>query len=313
MLRTLTLRSMSYRRKRSRTDKSLKSLTELPGSTGAKKLDFYDFALKALSNPNIVNQSDARKGRYCRILNVVPDEEHRMIHIEARVGPYGEPGEIIDTTTGSVQEEHDGDKANALTQRAILMVPADRGVTAFLGLENLSGMPNPLGDAIKNIISEEWDKKNGEWMLEIDTVVRGDAWIASADLAEVQLKYNHKRADFADDPTSAREGRMVAVFEPKRGDKFFPKNWFPAISAGNKGLAAAVLGFEDEPDEVLVKLGDGDQQRTFVVGKERTPSVRVLLSDHGEVRPSDLKFKEATVSEVKDIVDRTSADGWNLG
>lgn len=312
MQRTLTLRTLSYRRKNSRTDKDPKSLTELPGSTDVKTLDFFDFAFDALNNPDTVNQSDKRKGRYCRIVEVTPDPARRTIMVEARIAPYGEPGQIIDTTTDEVQEEHDGEKTNALTQRAVLVVPRNKGTEAYVGVENLSGMANPLGDATKRILEDAWNKKFGNFLLENEVVVRGDAWLKAADLAEVRLKYKKKTADFADDPVSVRHGRMVAVFQPEIGQRYFSKSLLPLLSTGDKKIAAAALGIQDEPDELQVKLGDGAQQKTFVIGRERTPAVRVLMTDHGIARPSDQEFVKASLSEVRDIVKRTSAVGWDL-
>ncbi|WP_426007349.1 hypothetical protein ACPFL9_09805 [Paenarthrobacter sp. NyZ202] len=138
------------------------------------------------------------------------------------------------------------------------------------------------------------------------TVVAGDAWLATAKLRTVTAVANEYTSDIASaSQTNPVPMKYSSTLAPAHRTSWLP-SWVQSVVSNKKVAAAADLGFPGgiDYDELIIELGDGDQKKTMVVGKEKTPAIRVLLNDYGQ---NNLKTSELVAridEEAKQHYDR---------
>lgn len=231
--------------------------------------------------------SDPGKQFYCQA-EPKPHTVGRTVLFKAEIGSHGDPSSVVDTTTGQVQLDNPyGTLSDVVPQRLVLLVPTN-ATSAFLAIEHLPG--GHLGARFLAAVEAAWAYNYPDWTLNVETLARADAWLKAAELSEVEATVPQHSADIADSDGHHVVGRLRVQLLPPEGSRYFPKFVHTAIA--NKELSRArLLGTTEEPEEIRITLNDGEQSKKFILGRDRTPPVRLLVSDYWEKMLTDASFR----------------------
>lgn len=277
-------------------------LRALPGD-GA---DFFDIACEAWA---CVADRDEQKRRSFSTLPV--QRRGRVALFKGRVGHYGTPAQIRDVTTGEVKLEHDGELANEPKVRLVLAVPAtDPCLSAYMVVEE--AREGSLKDPYIRALREIWNAKYHEFTLKIDNVVESEAWLATAQMAQMTVTYRDQQTDLADHGVPKVAGTVQAVLKPKKG-VFFSRKTYELVKK-NRKLAGRLVGrseTDEQPDSVSVKMvGQDGKEKTFAIDNERTPMARWVFSDWGAPALTDEQHIRKSLDQVQDLMHREGLE-WD--
>lgn len=305
--RTVTVTHIRYSKKHMRgpLDAKVKDVSDLPG--GGDLLTFIYGVWRGLRANQLWDRS---KQMYCRPASHLT--VGRVVVLAAGVGTYGDPSSVEEVETGERRLENDGSLANAIPLRVVALVP-ERETSAFLVIEHTEG--GRFGQQFLDAVKRAWQEVYPEWSLHTETLTRSDAWFEQAQLESVSAEIYDHSADLADAGSPRHLGKVRVSLVPPKGAKYLPQAVLDALTARTADRRA-LLGLAEEPDEVSVTLGDGEQQKTFVLGKNKTPAVRILVTDYGAPALSDAAFgrwcAEQFSSYFSDVGVRWNTR-WNRG
>lgn len=306
--RTATITHIRYAKRHKRSAKPM-DVSDLPG--GDDLLYFVHAVWRGLRTHALW---DKPKQFYCDPTpggSTLP--AGRTLVMRADIGAYGDPSLIKDVETGEERLRNDeGKLTNAVAQRLVLLVP-EGATSAFLYVEHLAG--GRLGVRFLDVLKTAWRENFGDYTLELETLTRPDAWLKSANLSRVSARVYGHSADIADSDLSTAIGDVHASITPPRGSRYFPSALLAALVDRKVGRAQ-LLGLSEEPEEVKITLGDGEQAKTFVLGKERTPPVRTLVTDYGEPMLNDEQLRAWCLNDCGSHFKSVGVDwqtAWNTG
>lgn len=245
---------------------------------------------------------------------------NRLVVLNMRTGSYGTEGDhVIDTTTHAKSYGTKAEDAQTVETRCAFLVPPGLKIALFFtekqGHENCGGMV--LASFVAHLKTEiakikRPDGKKYSITVDTKTVVEPDAWVASAHMESVTAVMHEYNSDIGD-ATATRpvSMRYTTTLAPVKGTPFLPDKVRDVIF-DKKLQAAADLGFPDDLayDELIVKLGDGEQSKTMVIDNQKTPAIRVLLNDHGEPHLKLSGLISRIDEEAKDFFERRQMK-WN--
>ena len=288
--RTVTITHIRYYKKHARTKDRYKNLAELPDGS-----DFLHFASSVWNGLGVDTLKDSVKQRYCEPEHPATIRDGRTLTCVARAGNYGEPSSLRDVATGQEKLTHAGDLSSTVPLRIVLCVPKS-ATSALLFIEHVEGAN--FGGKFLEHLKRAWAQRHSNWTLETELLTRGDAWYKSAELEAITAKvYKHQAADLADQGLASEVGVLQSTLKPRKGAGFLPRKLLELLEK-DLNNASTILGLPETPNQVTVTLGDGDQQRTFVLGKEKTPAVRLLVTDWGQVALTDTKFRDWCLNDA---------------
>lgn len=282
MSRSLYVTSMVVKVPNQRKDNPPRIVSNLPESRAGKVAggDFLNWIEGVMNNLGD-RLTDQKNKNYARVVSVARAPKHpRVLVVELDLGRYGEPGHDIDTDTHQVTHPRTAREAATSRGRVIFVVP-EKSDAAMMFAENVgrSSARGRIVDALK----QQWMSAgyNQEWILKCESVVEMDAWLEAAELTKVTaVEYNHS-SDWQGSPGGKDLGQMTYTLEPRRKTDTLRKELLSALRSSEIPKARA-LGIEVDDDdlgEVKVTLKRGDVSKTFVVEREKTPSVRLDLTD----------------------------------
>lgn len=277
---------------------------------------FYAYAKELERGTGI---RDEVKGRYLRITSV--EARGHCVLIETESGSFGESANTYDTLNGEIVRKNKSHEAFARTTRsALYMVP--KSPFAVYVKEHKFGAQT--GWMVMEQFRHALIAEIPGFYLPVETVQEDVSWKESADLEEVRVVMHHTPLDLSTGIDGGRKsetvaGRLAYSALPPRGVRYFSKKVLRGIFSGTLdpvsfvGLRPTYLGGPDgggDPDKsVLVKLSRDGQTKTFELGKEGTPMVREMLSDHGEPALTSEEFFKKSMDMTADLYDR---ENYNL-
>lgn len=277
-------------------------LRALPGD-GA---DFLDVACEAWA---CVVDRDEQKHRSFSTLPA--QRQGRVALLKGRVGHYGTPAQVRDVATGEIRLEHDGELANEPEVRLVLAVPAtDPCSSAYMVVEEVreGSLKAPYIQALRKI----WNAKYHEFTLKIDNVVESEAWLATAQMAQMTVTYHDQQADLADHGVPKVAGTVQSVLKLK-GGALFPRRTYELVKE-NRKLAGRLVGrseTDEQPDSVSVKMvGQDGKEKTFAIDNERTPMARWVFSDWGTPTLTDEQHIRKSLDQIRDLMHREGLE-WD--
>jgi hypothetical protein len=213
----------------------------------------------------------------------------RSIEFTCSAGRYGADGEIVDIITGAIVGTLGRNHAPLAPIRNMIVVPA-KGPSALLLTERFAqrGVFSVFADELELVFRERFD----DLTLKIEALVEPRVWKEIFD--NVQLE----------------SIAAVAYKKRDRGEKLKPQTVgvLRVERSGYRGshlnrdlLEAAIdqsvpphelVGLEhplphDDQPEVHVTVNDGEHTKTYVVGREKWPSVALVLQGDDDERPSN--------------------------
>lgn len=233
-------------------------------------------------------QDDPRveKGNYTKVLSANLSRRDLLITVET--GTIGAAAHVRDTANDSVSYTLTPSDAPVVSLRCLIYVPTGSRL-AFACLEHSDHKSS--GTMLLKEIKAEWISRHSNLTLHMDTLVKPDEWLKAAELESVTAVIRDHAVDIAEGGRREKIGTIRHSLVPDQGSAYLPR-WIKQRIMDNKKSTAATLGLAEdtEIDELVLKLADDDSSKTFVVGRERTPSIRLLLSAAGQPALTDEQF-----------------------
>lgn len=279
------------RRRKGAPDCDLRSLPD--------ETDFFDFAIEAWAE---VTGKDHEREKVYDIAN--PVIHGRVALLKGRIGHYGEPARIRNINNDKVVTEHKGDLVNEPEVRLVLAVPETNPcLRAYMVVEIIQegSLKQPYLAALREL----WNMRFPEFTLKVENIAESEAWLETAEMTQIEVKYLDQQADIADYGEETIAGTVTSVLKPP-SNTLFPKRTLKLIR-DNKKLAGRLVGRSDddkEPDAISVTMEGSGRTKTFAIDQERTPMARWLFSDYGMPTLSDDAHIRRCVQEVNDIMKR---------
>lgn len=229
----------------------------------------------------------------------------RVILLDLRVGAYGEPGEVVDTSTGNSVGHIQGHQAPTGQNRALLFVP-ERGERAyFLSEESSRGS---AGGRLLRLFKAHFSQYTSQITMNTSAVSENEAWQEAAELTEVEVRVTGKSADIADG-LNVKVGKISHIAKPEK-KQHFPSKLLGALHRTE--IAAEVVAVDDLPEEhdVFVTMTRDGRTKKFQLGTEGTPKIRQLLNDSGEDPLSTAELVDICAEKVSDLAGRVGGE-WD--
>ena len=288
---TLAMTTLVYYRARQTHQKG--AWDKLPdGSDGLHRLHglFANSSRSDLTRPG--------KGEYVEVKRVEP--QGRTLLVTLRMGRNGVPGEVMDDNGARVSEYPSSHTHTVDTQ--LLFVLPKGGTTALMFSDSIWG--RSARTAALQLIRARWIDTFSTHTFAPTTVNFGEAWLQTAQVEGITAyvnSFSHDLADVAATGGSRKVvGRIKHELTPPRGVRTLVGGKQLVKQLRDGTARGALLGLDDEPDSVKVKLGDGDRQRTFEIGQDATPGYQAVLAEDGEPVKSGSDFIDECVRECKD-------------
>lgn len=245
---------------------------------------------------------------------LVLDEQHqgRSLALTIEVGRYGEKGRVVDTTTMTEKLTFESTDAIQVITHGVLLLPA-KAKSALLFVERANNQSGVL--KLLEQFTKHFRLCYPDHILEADAVVESEAWLHHAQLLRVSAHRHYKQQDRFDNYEDAHNesiaGELAYTLVPKAGRKWLPRWIFDGLMGGTV-KASQLLSFPEdtEESETEVTLEGNGRKKTFIIGKERRPSVSWPLSDHNEEAWSLDKIRSYVFGpdRAKDVFDRFGID-----
>lgn len=294
--RTLTASTLTFHQKRKRNASSY-APADLEGEDLLKL--FQDWA----NDLGVETSQDDRHQSWVSIANV-RSVAPRVVLLDLRVGYYGEPGEIVDVTSGDTVGTILDDQAPTGANRALLFVP-EQGATAYYLAEESSR--GSAGARVLRLFKRYFSDYTDLITMTTQTVTESEAWSKGAKLKEVEVRLSGHSADIADGP-QVEVGTISYVARPERRN-VFPGRLLPQLH--KKEVVGELVSVPDLPDgrDVYVTMERDGRTKKFILGSEGAPAVREVLNDASQPVLTDIELLETCSEKVSDMCSRNS-DVW---
>lgn len=261
---------------------------------GRDLLDAFETHANAAKVSSLVRQ---RNETYAVVTEVARDD--RVLTITFRSGRFGEDGEITDVKTGTSRGAFTKNDATTVVTHGVLLVP--KAGTSALAFTERSGGFGGMSHLVETF-NEKFDTSNEDHRMKRNTVVQSDAWLERAELMRVSGTIRKHKSDIATEGKDEVLGTLKHVVVPEGKEKYFPRRVRDRLMQ-NKISRNKFLAFDesDSVDEIDITLGDGDQEKTFEIDDEKTPTLRLVLTGSGDAPLSAPAVTKRALSEAPDI------------
>lgn len=287
------------------TKRNARGINKTPQVLSALPLggaDFLNIAEKMISSLSDDDLVDSERKSYL-VHESSTASSSRSLCSTWSVGRFGESGETRDVKTHDIEHSHGPTKAHTVKIRTLMHVP-EGGKAALLFAER--SHPHSAASALRDRLRAVWGSLpvGKEFTLKDETLVEVPAWLDTAELrAVVATRYGHA-TDFEGTKGDVL-GEMNYSFTPASGQSSFPRRLYEAVrDADSKLERAKILGIQEDAgvDSVRVTLGAGDREKTFVIDDERTPPVRLALTELEGDPSKPNHFVSRCMQEAQDLL-----------
>lgn len=259
-----------------------------------------------------LNEEFIRREKFDQYLAIpILEPSGRKIEFTTEYGRYGLQGTLVDTTSGEKTHSYDEDESPVIETRNMLASPKE-GRWAILLAERYGGR------GAATVVLSEFKRAfrlrfaNEELIVKYDGLLDPNAWamyVENAEMTEMQIKRYGPSSDFSDPIAAKSIGKVSSRILPNRGQKTFGRAFRDRVIS-REILAQEIIGIPvEDGDEVELKLNDGQQQHSVILGAEENPVLAYFLGGKHDDRPSDA----AIYAEMrKKILDAKSNLGLTL-
>lgn len=263
--------------------------------------------------PYLVNFLECKQGMILKneyrknIVGIRSFENYgRSVLINAVTGPFGEKTQVINVLSGKVVKDIEEDESPAKEVRILFCCP--RGVQfAIVAAESVDGK-----DAMQVI--EEFARGLrrifSDCFCPVQQIVENNSWLENADLKQLSVITKTPKPVILEDgipdqATIEEYGCLKWVITPPKGKKFLGRKFYKDLLARKRsggGLLTLpdILDHESMDDLIIETTIEGQDGRTKTIplGDAKTPTIREILSNHGEARPDDEHFRMRVLDSV---------------
>ncbi len=212
----------------------------------------------------------------------------RSLFLAFEVGYYGEPGSVVDSTSGKRVYRRRAVDANLTRTRSLILVPPAGKVALMFNemVQMVSG-----GSRFLAHFHSRWSKERPEHTLQTASVVEGEAWLNDANVTEVEALVYNWSPDSSDQDLPVKAQLRQSLTPPRGVPYLNPALW--ARLRRDADVRREIFGFRDgiEIDQVRVEVEHEGRRKTFEIDDAKTPAIRHLLSGPGEPAKSDEEFR----------------------
>lgn len=208
----------------------------------------------------------------------------RSLTLAVEIGRYGEKGRVVNTDTMTEKAKIDKRDAIQLVTHGVLILPKD-ATSALLFLERVNNQCGVV--RLLDLFQARFTLLYPDLRLKTEAIVESEAWLEHAKLVKVSAFRRQKEQDRSDNYENARNpvyaGELTHALIPGPGAQALARSIFDNLRNGTLGVGE-VLGFaeDDEESEAEVTLEGNGRRKTFIIGRERRPSVSYPLSSYNE-------------------------------
>lgn len=287
--RTLGLTTLQFKRDKKRAEAPLDEFSPFGLLTM-----FHEYAMSVDPDRLI----DKEKKRYTLITNVVA--QGCAVFVDIEFGHYGSTGKTYNITDHKVEHTRSDDhSATILTRLGFVVPPKSKTGVFFTEREGITGGGARIVERFKDALITDFGELHH---FPTETVVEAAAWRKDAELSQIKATARKWRSNIAAGSTTTNTvplGTLRQELVPDSGVKYFPR-WLRDGIMNRQLNMTEYLGFDDDDDvEVVITLEKGEQTKKFVVGKEKTPSVRILLTEDGQPSLDDQAFRYRVFREAE--------------
>lgn len=255
------------------------------GNIDNSKVDFLDLAAKALGD---LGDNPVRKvDRFTRLDDV--GVQGRTIRYWTATGRYGAEGDIIDVATGQKVGLMESGHAALTPLRNLLVVPLHGEVAVLLTERHATaGSATVVRSRLRHWVAERFD----DIRLDVEALADGAAWNRALERAKLEAitAVRYSEQDRADGVRPLRTGILRVQRAGYRG-RFLPQDLLGKAIAGDvpvNELVGVDMPLDDAEVHVTIQHGQGS--KTFVVGREKMPTLSYVLVPDEDERPDDDDF-----------------------
>ncbi|RIS08438.1 hypothetical protein [Mycobacteroides abscessus] len=255
---------------------------------------FETFADKEINNDTLVRPD---RETYARVTRVT--RKGRSVLVETESGRFGEEVSVKNVKTHELKGKFTRDHAPIVVTHGVLLVPKT-GTSALVFSERSAGQGGMTG--LLSAFTEKFQGLYPDYKLKSATVVQTDAWLKHAKLTKVVGTVRKYTTDEATDTGDEVVGVLSHTLLPEKEQKYFPPVVWEHLR-DKKINRAKFLNFAEgtELDTFDITVSDGSQSKTFEIGDERTPPIRLLLTDAGQVALNREKILKRVLDEAPAI------------
>ncbi|MCY1659270.1 hypothetical protein OVA21_19140 [Dietzia sp. SL131] len=296
--RVLTVSELTFHQKRKRNPESY-APADLEGEDLLEVFEAWVNGIDASQTHNEKRQT------WVSVKNVVRYAPRVVLLLDLLVGAYGEPGEVVDTSTGKPVGQIEDHEAPTGQNRALLFVPEHGERAYFLSEESSRGS---AGGRILRLFKSHFSQFTNRITMETSTVSESEAWRDAAELTEVEVRVTGKSSDVADGLT-VRVGRISYIARPEKKQRF-PGNLLDALRRTD--VAAEVVSVNELPEDhdVFVTMTRDGRSKKFQLGTEVAPAIRELLNDSDKGPLTTATLVETCTEKVRELSERTGGE-WD--
>ncbi|MGU3652512.1 hypothetical protein [Mycolicibacterium sp. A43C] len=300
--RTMTVTELWVHPKGDRQQRT--NLSELPDGD---LLHLFRTFAKDITATQLKNQSNES---YAEVVDLEPIG--RSLTLAVEVGRYGEKGRLIDTNTMEEKAKFGPTDAIQVTTHGVLTLPKN-ATSALLFLERANNQCGVV--RLLHLFGERFALAYPDLKLETDAVVESEAWLDHANLVRVSAYRRHKTHDISDNHAAAQEpkyaGELTHSLVPGPGMEALARSIFDNLRNGTLSVGELLSFDEDDEDaQAEVTLEGNGKRKTFIIGRERRPSVSYPLSDHNEEAWTSKQIRNFVFQQeyAHDLYDRIGID-----
>lgn len=282
-LRKMSATMWTVKKARIRKNNPPRPVDALPTPLPTDLLDFLEQTLSRLGDRLV----DHKKQRYAKVQSFYRASGHpRVLVAEFELGDFGEEGKVRDTNTHKVAYVNKKSEVHTETIRLVFVVPQGaRAAVMFSETVHRRSVSSRIVAEIRHAWTS-LDVTN-DWTLKSETQVMNDAWLKAVSMSQVEVTSHAHVADHVPPGHSKVIGTMNYSFVPAKGKGYFPTWMLAALRTAGKGGSLKdvpeILGLDnvggEDVDQVRIVVSDGDREKGFYLGHEKTPTIQWELTD----------------------------------
>ncbi|ORL11664.1 hypothetical protein A6I85_17255 [Prescottella equi] len=238
----------------------------------------------------------------------------RTVGMSFEVGQFGEEGTLTDVTTMTESGKFTKNDARSVTTQSVMLLPP-RGTSALVFIERAQGRSGVV--RVLDLFAEKFRRAYPDYILETESIVETEAWLKHAQVTRISAHAIKKSSDKAGNLPSSKPvvtepvGELAHTLVPMRGKKFIARSIYDRLTAGAL-KPGQLLAFNDdeEASAVEITMSYNNQTKTFILGREKSPSLSLQITRPGEDAWDLNKFCNFAFDRAGDLFKRLKLE-WS--
>lgn len=230
----------------------------------------------------------------------------RRLFVDSNIGEYDDGQDLRHRRTGAVTYARQPDDVAPVASRAVLLVPVAGKVALYFA--EVSGHSS-AGTRLLTYFGRYFNQVLGEdHTLIQEYVAEEEEWIKAAQLSAVTAVRYGWSTNTEDASIPSSGGTLTATLREPTG--YLPRALFERLQ--DKQGRGRLLGWDFEPDSVLVTMEGAGRTKKFDLSEFKTPRLLIPLTGAGVPPLPESVLLEKALSEAKSIFPRFGVK-WNTG